>query len=78
LFNDDYYMDIFEVAYKSALEHLKKGHWYVQVSMDQALMVWPHFNSLQGFWPGMQALYGDVDRGAETLHSFHTIVRRFG
>ena len=71
-------MDIFEVSYKSVLEHLKKGNWYVQVSMDKALMVWPHFNSLQGFWPGIQVLYGDVDHGAETLHAFHTIVRRFG
>lgn len=27
---------------------------YVEVNMDSAALVWPLFNSLQAFWPGLQ------------------------
>lgn len=27
---------------------------YVEVNMNSAAMVWPLFNSLQAFWPGLQ------------------------
>jgi len=27
---------------------------YVEVNMDSAAIVWPLFNSLQAFWPGLQ------------------------
>jgi hypothetical protein len=29
---------------------------YVEVNMDSAAIVWPLFNSLQAFWPGLQVL----------------------
>lgn len=29
---------------------------YVEVNMDSAALVWPLFNSLQAFWPGLQVL----------------------
>jgi hypothetical protein len=29
---------------------------YVEVNMDFAALVWPLFNSLQAFWPGLQVL----------------------
>ena len=30
---------------------------YVEVNMDSAAIVWPLFNSLQAFWPGLQVFY---------------------
>ena len=30
---------------------------YVEVNMNYAALVWPLFNSLQAFWPGLQVKY---------------------
>lgn len=30
---------------------------YVEVNMNSAAIVWPLFNSLQAFWPGLQVSY---------------------
>lgn len=30
---------------------------YVEVNMDSAAIVWPLFNSLQAFWPGLQVSF---------------------
>lgn len=43
------------------LMYLKFETWtsafrYVEVNMDSAAIVWPLFNSLQAFWPGLQVL----------------------
>jgi len=50
---------------------LKLGPWYVEVNMDNGGVVWPVFGSLQAFWPGMQALVGDLEAGAETIEAFY-------
>ena len=42
-------------AYAAAQKHLRRDPWYVEVNMDSGLLVWPTFNSLQAFWPGLQA-----------------------
>ena len=37
-----------------------KNFWpnrYVEVNMDSAAIVWPLFNSLQAFWPGLQVKF---------------------
>ena len=46
-------------ASHAALRHLKHGSWYIDAHMDNAQVTWPLFNSLQGFWPGMQLLVGE-------------------
>ena len=56
-----------------AIRHCKHGHWYVDVHMATAQVTWPLFNSLQGFWPGMQMLLGDLDDAAQTIRAFHTL-----
>lgn len=30
---------------------------YVEVNMNSAALVWPLFNSLQAFWPGLQVIW---------------------
>jgi mannosidase alpha-like ER degradation enhancer 2 len=71
LFGYEEYLYIFQKAYASAMHYLyhdplmyfKFETWtwiyasrYVEVNMDYAAIVWPLFNSLQAFWPGLQVL----------------------
>ncbi|CAN1156915.1 Alpha-mannosidase I MNS4 [Linum perenne] len=54
LFGDEEYLFIFQEAYAAAMKYLYNDPWYVEVNMDSAAVVWPLFNSLQAFWPGLQ------------------------
>ncbi|GER56188.1 Mannosyl-oligosaccharide 1,2-alpha-mannosidase IA [Striga asiatica] len=56
LFGDEEYLFIFQEAYKAAMLYLFKDPWYVEVNMNSAALVWPLFNSLQAFWPGLQVI----------------------
>ncbi|GKV42259.1 hypothetical protein SLEP1_g49682 [Rubroshorea leprosula] len=46
--------------------------------MDSAAIVWPLFNSLQAFWPGLQVLAGDIDPAIRTHTAFFTVWKRYG
>ncbi|XP_057423847.1 alpha-mannosidase I MNS4 isoform X2 [Lotus japonicus] len=54
LFGDEEYLYMFQEAYAAAMHYLYHDPWYVEVNMDSAAIVWPLFNSLQAFWPGLQ------------------------
>ena len=56
LLGDAEYLAIFHDAYGAALRHLKHGSWYVDAHARTVQVTWPLFNSLQGFWPGMQVI----------------------
>ncbi|GAM25915.1 hypothetical protein SAMD00019534_090900 [Acytostelium subglobosum LB1] len=77
-FDDQDYLDIFEKAYRAIIRHVKKEHWYVEVQMSKANIVWPIYNSLQSFWPGLQALAGQFEDAFGTVKAFHTVWRRYG
>ncbi|KAH9682332.1 alpha-mannosidase I MNS4 [Citrus sinensis] len=51
---------------------------YVEVNMDSAAIVWPLFNSLQAFWPGLQVLAGDIDPAVRTHAAFFSVWKRYG
>ncbi|GAB2266099.1 Alpha-mannosidase I mns4 [Dionaea muscipula] len=78
LFGDEEYLFIFKEAYQAAMRHLFADPWYVEVNMDSATIVWPLFNSLQAFWPGLQVLAGDVDPAIRTHAAFFSVWRRYG
>jgi mannosidase alpha-like ER degradation enhancer 2 len=71
LTEDMEYLHMFNQAYAAAMSNLKLGPWYLDVNMDTGGIVWPSFSSLQCFWPGLQALIGDVEAAAETAEAFH-------
>eukprot|EP00850_Spirogloea_muscicola_P013748 SM000095S24962 [mRNA] locus=s95:144540:149855:- [translate_table: standard] len=63
LLGDDEYLHIFKQAYGAVMEHLYHDPWsaliptytrYLEVNMNNGMVVWPLFNSLQAFWPGLQ------------------------
>ena len=41
-------------------------------------VTWPLFNSLQGFWPGMQLLVGEREMALDTMRAFHALWRHLG
>ncbi|KAE8731525.1 Tetratricopeptide repeat-like superfamily protein isoform 1 [Hibiscus syriacus] len=51
---------------------------YVEVNMDSAAIVWPLFNSLQAFWPGLQVLARDIDPAIRTHAAFFSVWKRYG
>ncbi|KFK31701.1 hypothetical protein AALP_AA6G147900 [Arabis alpina] len=78
LFGDEEYLYIFQEAYGSVMHYLHKDPWYVEVNMDSAAIVWPVFNSLQAFWPGLQVLAGDVEPAIRTHTAFFSVWKRYG
>ncbi|GAB4843287.1 Alpha-mannosidase I mns4 [Ancistrocladus abbreviatus] len=78
LFGDEEYLFIFQEAYGAAMRYLFADPWYVEVNMDSAAIVWPLFNSLQAFWPGLQVLAGDIDPAIRTHAAFFSVWRRYG
>lgn len=78
LFGDEEYLYIFKEAYAAAMHYLYHDPWYVEVNMDSAAIVWPLFNSLQAFWPGLQVLAGDINPAIRTHAAFLSVWRRYG
>lgn len=78
LFGDEEYLFMFQEAYGAAMHYLFTDPWYVEVNMDSAAIVWPLFNSLQAFWPGLQVLAGDVDPAIRTHAAFYSVWKKYG
>ena len=54
LLGGDETLHMFQEAYAAVQRHLHQPPWYLEVNMDDGMLVWPLFNSLQAFWPGLQ------------------------
>ncbi|KAJ3696116.1 hypothetical protein LUZ60_001493 [Juncus effusus] len=78
LFGDEEYLFMFQEAYKAAMTYLHHDPWYVEVNMNSAATVWPLFNSLQAFWPGLQVLAGDIDPAIRTHAAFFSVWQKYG
>jgi mannosidase alpha-like ER degradation enhancer 2 len=57
------------------MKHVYRRPWYIEVDMMTGVQVWPIFNSLQAFWPGIQALFGHVSQARDTTLTFHSGMR---
>ncbi|EMS51403.1 putative alpha-mannosidase I MNS4 [Triticum urartu] len=78
LFGDEEYLYVFQEAYKAAMHYLHHDPWYIEVNMNSGATVWPLFNSLQAFWPGLQVLAGDVDPAIRTHAAFFSVWKKYG
>lgn len=78
LLGDEEYLYMFKEAYKSVMRHLHNDPWYLEVNMNSGVVVWPLFNSLQAFWPGLQVLAGDVEPAVRTHKAFFAVWKRYG
>ncbi|EFA84328.1 glycoside hydrolase family 47 protein [Heterostelium album PN500] len=77
-FDDEEYMQMFLDSYKAILKYIRKDPWYIEVHMSKAIIIWPIYNSLQSFWPGLQTMVGELEEGFSTIKAFHSVWRRFG
>merc|ERR1711924_355927 len=41
-------------------------------------MTWPTFSALQGFWPSLQVLWGDLAGAEATVHKFYSLWQQYG
>jgi hypothetical protein len=65
-------------TYRAVVQHVKHGPWYVEVHMELGKWTWSAFSSLQGFWPGLQATWGDTAAASETMMAFFSLWHKFG
>ncbi|KAK3103051.1 hypothetical protein FSP39_016082 [Pinctada imbricata] len=59
-------------------KHTKRDDWYMWAHMTKGGITLPMFTSLDAYWPGIQSLLGDLDKGMKTMHNFHQVWKQFG
>ena len=72
------YLVMFQQAYGAAKAFLWRHPWYVDVNMDTGNLVWPIYNSLQSFWPGLEVMAGNLRDGGDTHEAFYGVWRKLG
>jgi hypothetical protein len=78
LFADAEYLAMFGDAYAAIVQYTQRPPWYLDVDYERGQFTFPHFSSLQAFWPGLQVLHGDVLDAADTLLAFMGVWHEFG
>ena len=68
LFDDDEYMNVWDDAYRSVLQHVRapNGHLYRGVHVRHARPAGTLVDSLSAFWPGLQVIAGDVENAIKS------------
>jgi ER degradation enhancer, mannosidase alpha-like 2 len=64
---------MFIESYTAVIRYIKRGPWYVEAKMHSGNISWTVFSSLQGFWPGLQVLYGDINMASDSLKAFFSL-----
>jgi mannosidase alpha-like ER degradation enhancer 2 len=78
LFGDRENLERFAELHTAVDKHLRRGPWYFDAHVDNGMITWPLYNSLQGFWPGLLTIVGHIKEAAETQRAFHSVWRQFG
>ena len=78
LFGNAEYLYTFWKAYIAVEKNLRKADWYVETNMDSSYIVWPIFQSLAAFWPGLQTLIGDTKKAMRTIRNYMQVWRKYG
>ena len=79
LFGDGEWLYTFWKAYEAVEAHLRRDDaWYVETNMDSGLVVFPIFQSLMGFWPGLQSMVGDTEKAMRSMRAFMHVWRAYG
>lgn len=59
-------------------KYLKRGDWYLWVSMQKGQVTLPVFQSLEAYWPGVLSLIGDVNTGMKSIHNYYQVWKQYG
>eukprot|EP00026_Physarum_polycephalum_P007695 Phypoly_transcript_07760.p1 GENE.Phypoly_transcript_07760~~Phypoly_transcript_07760.p1 ORF type:complete len:426 (+),score=36.41 Phypoly_transcript_07760:100-1377(+) len=78
LFGDHELYEILVQAYNAIEKHTKKGPWYVSVHIANGNVVREWVESLEMFWPGLQASLGQLGPATENFNTYFQLWRRYG
>ncbi|KAJ3300582.1 alpha mannosidase-like protein [Borealophlyctis nickersoniae] len=79
LFGEVEYLNAFDVAYQAVLAHIRHsdGYIYKNINMATGALMSSWIDSLAAFFPGLQALIGDLNSAIRLHHVYYTVWRRF-
>lgn len=69
---------LFAALYAALVRDAKFGSWYLEVDAESGQPTWAHFGALQGHWPAVQVMYGDLRAAADTLAAFAEVATLYG
>ena len=78
LFGDEEMMDMFQSAYDAVRTYLTHGAFQLDVDMKTGNTKHYRVSSLQAFWPGVQAMVGDILEAKQTHVAFLEVWHKFG
>ncbi|XP_053384353.1 ER degradation-enhancing alpha-mannosidase-like protein 2 isoform X2 [Mercenaria mercenaria] len=78
MFQNTELLDMYNEYLVSVEKYLKKDDWYMWAHMTKGSISLPIFTSLDCYWPGVQAMLGQVDKAMKSLHNFHQVWKQFG
>ena len=78
LFGNERHLEIFEEAYAAVEAHVRLAPWYVEAGMMTGQLISSRYDSLMSFWPGLQALYGDIETATTTHDAFFQVWKHYG
>lgn len=78
LFENSTHLEMFIEAYQSVEQHLFRDHWYMRRDMNSKQLRTYWIDSLSAFWPGLQALIGDVKGARRSHENFFYLWQTFG
>lgn len=79
LFDDEEVMGTFVASYRAAQQYLHRDGWFLDIGLSDHRLAAPvAIQHLQGFWFGMQVLFGDVAAAARSMRRYHAVFRRAG
>ncbi|RKP13082.1 glycoside hydrolase [Piptocephalis cylindrospora] len=80
LFNDNYYLTVFDQAYRAVLQRVRDntGYFYLNVDMITGKIWAPWIDSLSAFFPGLQVLAGDLESAIRGHLVFQNVWFKYG
>ncbi|KAL4224501.1 ER degradation-enhancing alpha-mannosidase-like protein 2 [Mactra antiquata] len=78
MFENTQLLDMYKSYQESVEKYLKRDDWYMWAHMTKGSISLPIFTSLDCYWPGIQAMIGDVDKAMKTVHNFHQVWKQYG
>eukprot|EP01065_Artemidia_motanka_P016044 TRINITY_DN19771_c0_g1_i1.p1 TRINITY_DN19771_c0_g1~~TRINITY_DN19771_c0_g1_i1.p1 ORF type:complete len:691 (+),score=215.59 TRINITY_DN19771_c0_g1_i1:55-2127(+) len=78
LFDDVNSWRMFEDLYEHVMTFQTRGDWYAEVHMGSGQAMRHRAEGLYAFWPGMQAMIGDIGPATHTLNALMSVWREKG
>ncbi|KAK6191386.1 hypothetical protein SNE40_003090 [Patella caerulea] len=78
MFNIPELLEMFREYENVIVNQVKRDDWYMWANMKKGGITIPVFTSLDAYWPGIQCMLGDIEKGMKTIHNFHQVAKQYG